>query len=272
MKKQRVIPVVLFREGYVVQSLGFREFKNLGNPYSTIQRLSEWGADEVIFLDISNNSDWIKTRTDTNRVVANDFLSVLRDSAKVAFMPLACGGGIRTLKDAQDRLSCGADKVIVNKLLFKNQKLVEDMVKEFGSQCVIASVDVSEDNGEYTVYVDHGREKINNALSDYLKEIQDLGVGEIFLNSISRDGLKQGIDLSLVDMVSSLIDIPLVICGGAGKESDFELALNRPGIDGVAAANYFQHTELSVFRLHSYLQQVGCNVRPPRTLNLEDFR
>jgi cyclase len=272
MKKKRVIPVVLFRDGHVVQSRRFNEFKNLGNPYSTIERLSEWGADEIIFLDISRGENWMSTRVDTNRVVANDFLNVLSESAKIAFMPLSCGGGIRTRKDAESRLLYGADKIVLNKLLFSNPDEVEKMVIEFGSQCVIASIDVHEIEGKYSIFTDFGKERLLVKLIDAMKMIEQLGVGELFINSIARDGSKSGFDLNLIDEVARNSSVPLIVCGGAGTESDFEIALKRPGVDAVAAANYFQHTELSVLRLHSYLIQNGCNVRPPRQMNLEEFK
>ena len=187
-------------------------------------------------------------------------------------MPLACGGGIRTLQDAEARISGGADKIVVNSLLFNDPKLVKGMVTEFGSQCVIGSIDVLEANSDYTIFVDHGSQKISMGLCEAVSIIQDLGVGEIFLNSISRDGSKAGFDPTLIDYVASMVDIPLIVCGGAGTETDFEFALKRPGVDAVAAANYFQHTELSVYRLHSYLVQVGCNVRPPRHLKLGEMK
>ena len=141
MKKKRLIPVVLLRNGWIVQSKGFREYQNLGNPVTTVQRLSEWASDEIIFLDISADQMYDMRRDDQGYKNRDNFLGILTDIAAATFMPLTVGGKIRSLRDIEERLSAGADKICLNTKAFTNPEFISQAAKEFGSQCIVISID-----------------------------------------------------------------------------------------------------------------------------------
>ena len=264
MKKNRIIPVVLFRNGYVVQSTCFQRYKNIGNPLLTINRLSEWGADEVCFLDISENRYWGESREDLREKVGVTFLEVLREASLFANMPLTCGGGVRTFEDFEQRIESGADKIAINSLLFTNSNLVTNFASEYGKQCLIGSVDVRKIDNKYIVYVENGKLSTEYEVNEWVRKIEDLGVGEILLNSIDRDGSGLGYDIELLELVCLNTTVPVIALGGVKDSKDLAEGLIRTNVDAVAAANYFQHRKLSVYRSHKELHELGLNVRPPR--------
>lgn len=266
MKKLRIIPVVLFKDGYVVQSKTFSEYRNLGNPFDSIRRFSEWGADEVCFIDIGSKGEQSTHRSDLGRKSLPSYLEVLEEVSLTASMPLASGGKIKNLSDIDARLSRGADKVIINTSAFSDETFLEKATRSFGAQCIIVSIDVKIINGEYRILVEGGTRVIEGTLAQWLVQFQDIGVGEILLNSIDRDGTKQGYDRTLLEKIGIEVSLPLIACGGAGTWSDMELALNIPGVDAVAAANIFQHTDQSVYLAHRHLYNRGVNVRKPQLL------
>ena len=264
MRKQRIIPIVLFRQGHVVQSKEFKHYKNLGNPLLTINRLSEWGADEICFLDISGGSKWDSGRSDLKEQVPTTFLEVLREVSKVAYMPLTCGGGVRTLFDVEKRVQLGADKVSFNSAIQHHPSLLLESAKEFGSQCVVASIDVKFESGDYMTYVDGGMNPTGSNLKSWINRVEDLGAGEILLNSIDNDGAKKGYDLNMLKLASLHTKIPIIACGGVGLWEHFAQALRETDVDAVSAANIFQHQEQSVYKAHQTLFEIGLNVRRPR--------
>ena len=266
MKKKRIIPVVLFKDGYVVQSKNFSEYRNLGNPFDSIRRLSDWGADEVAFLDIGKRGGTGTLRTDLGRLSHPGYLDVLSSVSETAHMPLSSGGQIRTLSDISDRLSRGADKVVVNTASFESPKFISEAIRIFGSQCITVSMDVRKIEAEYSVFVDSGLRRMQGKFEDWIKRFGSMGVGELLFTCIDRDGTKQGFDLVAVERAATLAEVPLIVCGGAGKWEDFETVLNISGVDAVAGANIFQHTDQSVYLAHKYLYTKGLPVRKPQLL------
>jgi cyclase len=266
MKKKRIIPVVLYKDGFVVQSKKFSEYRNLGNPFDSIRRLSEWGADEVSFIDIGLQDGIVQYREDLGRKSPPSYLEVLEEVSLTASMPLSSGGQIRTIDAIRDRLKKGSDKVMINTSAVNDLDFLKKSIQIFGSQCITASIDVKRIDETYTVFVNNGQTAAVRGLNQIIDTFNTLQVGELFLNSIDRDGTKTGFDLELCQMVAKRVDIPLVVCGGAGKWEDFENVLQIDGVDGVAAANIFQHTDQSVFLAHKYLYDRGLNVRRPQLL------
>lgn len=263
MKKRRIIPIVLFQNGQVVQSKNFSDFRNLGSPADSLKRLSDWNADEVHFIDISRDKV-PNFRTDLEHQFSGNFLDVLSEISRISLMPLAAGGKIRAMGDIASRLKAGADKVIVNSALFSKPEFVKEATKFYGSQCVTASIDVKKINGEYEIFSDSGTLRIDLDLNQVIEFVQELGVGEILINSIDRDGSKAGFDLLLAEKVTSKAVVPVVIAGGAGKWDDFADALETTKVDGLGAANIFQHLDQSVYLCHNYLKTRGYNVRPAK--------
>jgi len=266
MKKKRIIPVVLFKEGHVVQSKTFSEYRNLGNPFDSIRRFSEWGADEVSFIDIGLRPGSSSIRNDLGRTTVTSYLEVLESVSLTSNMPLSSGGQIRSLEDIKVRLNRGADKVLINTAAFNDHGFLKNAVKNFGSQCITVSIDIRHTQNDYRIYTQNGAFQESISLEEALNSFNALEVGEIFLNSIDRDGTKEGFDLELIDFVGKKVQMPLVVCGGAGNWEDFETVLKIEGVDGVAAANIFQHVDQSLFLAHKFLYNKGVNVRRPQLM------
>lgn len=259
MKKKRIIPVILLRDGQIVQSRFFKEFKNLGNPFKAVERFSNWDADELIYLEISQNK--ARGRTDLNSTEYHSSVELLQQIAESASMPITFGGGIRSILDIEMRISNGADKVSINTLLFDSPDLVLEASVEFGSQALVASVDVSMFEAKYCVFYQGVNTKIE--ISDWVSRITSLGVGEILLNVIERDGSKEGFAIDLYKEVSLYSDIPIIALGGAGSWKHFAELLEETEVDAVAGANIFQFQDQSVYHARSFLHKEGFPVRPP---------
>ena len=266
MKKKRIIPVILVRKGYTVQGKQFRQYKNMGHLADTLTRFSQWSSDELIVLDISgseeksNNkrSDVIhKGSADTN------FISILTNSSRNAFMPLAVGGGISTLSDIEVRLAAGADKIVLNSIVLRDPTFLSRAAREFGSQCIVVSVNFRALKGKMDYYNCGEREYIEVDMLPFLKIVEDSGAGEILLTDVNRDGMKTGFNIQVMKEAAIQVSIPVIACGGAGSWEDFNQVFANTQIDGVAAANIFYHSDQSIFLAHDYLVKKKINVRAP---------
>jgi cyclase len=251
MLKKRLIPCMLLQNGFLVQSIKFQKYLIVGKPKFTIERFINWDVDEIIFLDIS--------ATKENR---GPDLEIIAETAKGCFVPLTVGGGIHTLKDIRNVLKAGADKVSINTEAIKRPKFITESSEVFGSQCIVISIDVKiNDDGEYEVFIDSGKEPTGLEPIEWAKEVEELGGGEIFLTSIDRDGTKEGYDIDLIKSVSNSVDIPVIACGGVGKMQDFADGILKGNASAVSAANIFQHSEHSTLRAKAAMKLAGIDVR-----------
>lgn len=229
MLRTRVIPVLLLKERGLVKGRQFKNHKYVGDPLNVVKIFNEKEVDELVFLDIS--------ATDENR--GPDF-DLLADIASEAFMPFAYGGGVKTVKQIERLFSIGVEKVIINTGAFLDVKFVKESVKVAGSQSIVVSMDVKKSLlGSYEVYVNNG--KINTKLNSatYAKQMQDLGVGELMVSSIDREGTGKGYDIKLLEMVSNAVEIPVIGLGGAGCMQDLADAKNQTNVSGLAAGDLF---------------------------------
>ena len=268
MKKKRVIPVLLLKNGWLVQSKGFKRHQNLGNPITAVKRLSEWASDEIIYLDISREEKYDLRRDDLGNPNKRIFLGIIEEVSKVTFMPITVGGRIRTIDDMRKRFSVGADKISINTAALESRELISEAAKEFGAQAVVISVDAKIVDGEYRVFSKGGTFDTKLGPKEWAKEAEERGAGEILLNSIDRDGAKTGYDLELLSQVSESVKIPVVALGGVGEWSHLAEALDKTEVDAVAAANIFNYTDQSVFFAKKYLFEKGYNIRPPELLEV----
>ena len=269
MIKRRLIPVLLLKNGWLIQSKSFNRYQNLGNPVQAVKRLSEWGSDEIIYLDITKDGYYDINRNDQNYPNRKSFLDIMKDFSKVTFMPTTIGGNIKSIKDIITRLEIGADKVSINTKAINDANFIKKASREFGSQCLVVSVDVKIDkNNKYYVYNNDTKLLESFDIFDYLKEVQENGAGEILLNSVDRDGSGEGYDLELINQVYEILDIPLIACGGAGKWEHFEIALNQTKVDAVAAANIFHYYDQSVYLAKQHLYENNLNVRKPDLIEI----
>lgn len=268
MKKKRLIPVLLLRNGWLVQSREFKRYQNLGNPTAAVKRLSEWASDELIYLDISRDDGFELQRDDLGHPSRRNILQIIADVAKVTFMPVTVGGRISTLQAIEERLKLGADKISINTAAVQAPEFVEQAAREFGSQCIVVSIDARKRGDAYEVFVRGGSVATGLDPVQWARRAQDLGAGEILINSIDRDGARIGYDLALVDGVADAVAIPVIACGGVGAWSHFADALSQTAVDGVAAANIFHHSDQSVYHARKYLHDLKLNVREPALLNV----
>jgi cyclase len=268
MKKKRLIPVLLLKDGWIVQSHKFQNYKQLGNPITSVKRLSEWCSDELIYLDISKEENYDFKRNDQNYHNKNSFLEIISDVAKIAFMPLTVGGKIKTIKDIENIIRRGGDKVCINTAALNCASFVKDAVKEFGSQCIVISIDAKKIDNKYYVFNTKLMKNTNKELVDWVKKMEDFGAGEIFLNSIDRDGTGIGFDIELANMVKKNSKIPLIFCGGAGNKEDFSKLIMETDIDAIAAANIFHFSDQSLYYIKKHLYEADLNFREPKIFEL----
>ncbi len=267
MKKKRLIPVLLLKNGVLVQSKGFARHPIIGNPFSAVQRLSDWAADELIYLDISRTDKTDAVRDSFSSMSHQSFDEIIADIARVATMPITVGGRIHSLKDIEIHLKNGADKIAINSIAVSNPSFISEAAHEFGSQCIVVSVDVKLTSAGVRVVTERGTHIHDITPLEWCSKVAEFGAGEILLNSIDRDGKKVGYDLELLNCVSKSVAIPVIALGGVGAWSDFADALNKTNVDAVAAANVFHHSDQSVYMAKKYLFDQGFNVRRPAIEN-----
>lgn len=262
MLKKRLIPVLFLKNGLIVRSETFSDFREFGNPINQLERLNAWGADELIYIDITRDGDYDLKRDDHKIRVENDIVGILRAISRQCFMPLTFGGRIRTFEDAANFVANGADKVVINTACWRTPGIVTQVARHFGSQCMVAGIDVKKMEGGYRVFVNQGSEEIPVPVRDWVKRLTDLGAGEIFLNSIDRDGTANGFDLEVINQVAGWTNVPVIACGGAGCFEDFQEVLEKSGASAVAAGNIFNFSENAYVRAKKQLLAAGCPVRP----------
>ena len=253
MLKNRLIPVIILNNNYVVQSVNFRHTNVIGNAITAVDFFNSWAVDEIIVLDTS--------RTKEKR---SDFLRIVEGLSKRCFVPLSIGGWIENNEDINNMLKCGADKIIINTQAIKNPNFIQDASKKFGTQCIVVSIDVrKKEDGKYEVFMNRGKESTGLDPTKWAKECECLGCGEIFLTSIDQEGTKKGYDLKLLKEITKSVDIPVIAFGGVGKWEHLVDGIKKGNADAVSAANIFHYTEHSTFHAKKFLFDAGLNVRKP---------
>lgn len=247
MSRPRLIVCLILKNGVIVRSQSFKKHQVIGNPLQTVRRLSNWNVDELVVLDISDD-DYHDMRRDDHAVQYKGTTTrdILQQMADVCFMPLSFGGRITSLEDMQVRLDAGADKVVINTHAYRTPELITQGAQVYGSQCIVVSIDaLRKDDGTYEVFIDGASEGTGMSPVEWAKKAEELGAGEIFLNSIDRDGAANGYDVELIKSVSDAVSIPVIACGGVGKYTDFPVAITEGGASAAAAANIYHFYELA---------------------------
>ena len=251
MITKRIIPCLDVRAGRVVKGVNFEGISDVSSPVELGKYYSDSGADELVFYDITASYEQRSLFTD-----------ILTEVARTIFIPLTVGGGINTLNDFDRVLKCGADKVSVNSGAIKNPELIYDAAKRYGSQCVVLSADVKRVEGKFHVFLNGGRVDTGMDAIEWIKRGEQSGAGEIVLNSIDTDGVKNGFDLEMLKAVCDVVSIPVIASGGAGSKEDFVTLFNTlPGVDAGLAASIFHFGEVAIPDLKNTLKQNGINVR-----------
>lgn len=264
--KVRLIPCLLLKNGLIVRSEKFKYHQFIGDPVTQLGRYNQWLADEVIYLDISRDDVYEVRREDTRIATQNKrtLPEIIREVSKVSFMPLTFGGGIKTLDDIHVRLSNGADKVAINTQAVETPDFINESAKTFGSQCIVIAIDVKQkESGAYEVYTRWGTNPTGLDPVAWAKEAESRGAGEIFLNSIDRDGVAEGYDTDLIKSLSDATKIPVIACGGVGRFQHFVDGIEKGKASAVSAANIFHFTEMSYKSAKKHMSKAGINVRMP---------
>ena len=251
MITKRIIPCLDVRDGRVVKGTNFEQLRDVSSPVELASYYSAHGADELVFYDITASSDGRKLFTD-----------ILTETASKVFIPLTVGGGINTVEDFDRVLKCGADKVSVNSGAIKNPDLVREAAQIYGDQCVVLSVDIKRVDGQFTVFAKGGRENTGMEAIDWIKRCVDSGAGEVVVNSIDTDGVKQGFDLEMLDAVCRAVNVPVIASGGAGCIEDFiQLFTRLPGVDAGLAASIFHFGTVDISDLKKEMLAHGIPAR-----------
>ncbi len=251
MIAKRIIPCLDVRDGRVVKGKNFVGIRDVESPVELARRYNAENADELVFYDITASNEGRKL-----------FTSVLSEVAREIFIPLTVGGGINTVEDFDRVLKSGADKVSVNTGAIRDPSVITAAAKKYGDQCVVLSMDVKRVNGIFKVFARGGREETELEAVSWAKKGQSLGAGEIVLNSIDTDGVKDGFDLEMLDAICNAVDVPVVASGGAGKIEHFEELFDKvPRVDAALAASIFHFGEVSISDIKQRLRTRGVEVR-----------
>jgi cyclase len=247
MLKTRIIPILTFNGFALVKTKQFNNPRMVGNPVQAARVYNSRGVDELMFIDIF--------ATKQNRKIN---LKIVRDVIKECFMPVGIGGGITTLEDINDLLQIGADKVVIKNIIFSNPDFIISAANFFGSQCISISIDVIKKNNEYFIFNDYN--KIYKMI-DYIIMAQDFGVGEIILNNVDADGMMNGFDFELYNIVSDVAKVPIVYVGGGGNLDHYEDLFSKTACNAVGSASIFHFTQYTPLDIKNRLKSIGKPVR-----------
>jgi len=248
----RLIPVLTLKDGRMIKTIKFDEYRDVGHPRTMGKVYDSQDVDELVFLDI--------TATQENR--EPDYESIHMFAEECA-MPLTIGGGVKSREIIRSLLNIGADKVVINSEAVRRPDFVTTAANSFGSQCIVVSIDAKRySNSGYEVMIDGGYEKTGKDVVDWAKEVESLGAGEIMITSMDREGTMEGYDFDLVRSVQDAVSIPVIANGGAGLLLDVSDLIEKTGVQAVACSSLFLFTDNKPIKVKSYLQTSGIQIRP----------
>ena len=250
MITKRIIPCLDVRNGRFVKGVNFEGIQDVASPVELAHYYNNSGADELVFYDITASFEGRALFTDALTQVASEI-----------FIPLTVGGGINTLDDFDRVLKCGADKVSVNSGAIKDPSLIEKAAKKYGDQCVVLSMDIKRVDGSFHIFSKGGRIDTGIDALEWAKMGENNGAGELVVNSIDTDGVKQGFDLEMLHKISDLVSIPVIASGGAGKKEDFLELFEANCADAGLAASIFHFKEVNIMDLKRYLNENNIEMR-----------
>ncbi len=250
MITKRIIPCLDVKNGRVVKGTNFEGLRDMADPVEMARYYNAAGADELVFYDITASVEGRGLFTD-----------ILRQVAAEIFIPLTVGGGINTLEDFDRVLKCGADKVSVNSGAIRDPSLIPAAAQKYGDQCVVLSMDVRRVDGRFTLFAKGGRENTGIDALEWAVRGVESGAGELVVNSIDTDGVKNGFDLELLDAIAARVNVPIIASGGAGCREHFAELFTHPGIDAGLAASIFHSKQVDLRELKRYLRQQGVVTR-----------
>ncbi|MEL6830019.1 MAG: imidazole glycerol phosphate synthase subunit HisF [Pseudomonadota bacterium] len=251
MLKSRIIPCLDVKDGRTVKGVNFVDLRDAGDPVALAKAYDAQGADELCFLDI--------TASHENR---GTLLDVVSATAEHCFMPLTVGGGVRSPEDLVQLLRAGADKVAINSAAVADPQTIADCAARAGRQCVVVAIDARQAETGWEIFTHGGRRSTGIRAIAFAQEAERRGAGEILLTSMDRDGTKTGYDIALLKAITSVVNIPVIASGGAGKADDLPPAILDGGATAVLAASIFHFGEVSLAEARAAMNAAGASVRP----------
>ena len=248
--KLRIIPVLLLKKGRMVKGKQFSDFRDTGDPIFASRIYNAQYVDELIFLDIDATNE----KRETN-------FSVIEEVSKECFMPLTIGGGVSNVEQIRKLLSSGADKVVINTEAINNLEFIKQAANIFGSQCIIIGIDVRKENKEYIIFSNSGKVRTSIPLMEYISKVEELGAGEIFINSIDNDGMMKGYDNDLINLVMQNTNLPVIACGGAGNLMHLVDTYNETNVSALAMASIYHFGDNNPVRARSYLKNQDVPIK-----------
>jgi len=249
MLKKRIIPILLWEKGRLVKTRAFGDARIVGDPARTARIYSDQDADEICLLNISDSPE-----------AAEDFLQSVRLIANETLAPLTVGGGIRNIDDAEAIFRAGADKIVINSLSYQNPRLVTEMVNTFGSQAIVAGVDYKHEGSIAQLFSENGRNPVLVGIVEHLKSLEEIGVGEILLQSIDRDGTGRGYDVNTLKLTLQNSLTPVICVGGAGNYGHLLEAFNC-GADAVGCGTLFNFGDNNPIRAKAFLRNYSIPLK-----------
>ncbi|MBP6577992.1 MAG: imidazole glycerol phosphate synthase subunit HisF [Chryseobacterium sp.] len=250
MLAKRIIPCLDIKNGETVKGVNFLDVKEVGNPVEMAIKYSQQGADELVFLDISATEERRKT-----------LIPLVREIARHINIPFTVGGGINALENVEELLKNGADKITINSAALSNPKLITEVAKRFGSQCMVVAIDTKVVQNQNKVFSNGGKIETEKELFSWAKEVENLGAGEILLTSMNTDGTKSGFAIEITKQLSELVNIPVIASGGAGTMKHFEDVFTETKATGALAASIFHFNEIAIPELKNYLKSKNLSIR-----------
>jgi len=250
MLTKRIIPCLDIKDGRTVKGTNFIELRDAGDPVELAMRYCEEGADELVFLDITATTEKRKT-----------LARLVREIATHINIPFTVGGGINTIEDVSILLENGADKISINTSAVKNPKLINELAKNFGSQCVVVAIDAKHIDNNWKVVTHGGRNATTLLTTDWAKEASDRGAGELLLTSMENDGTKAGFAIDITKKVTNSVAVPVIASGGAGSMAHFADVFQQANADAALAASIFHFKEIAIPDLKRYLSNQHIPVR-----------
>jgi cyclase len=250
MLTKRIIPCLDVKDGRTVKGVNFVDLRDAGDAVELAARYAEEGADELVLLDIAATQEKRKTLAD-----------FVRDVARAVNIPFTVGGGISSVADVGMLLQSGADKISVNSAAVRNPLLIDELAREFGSQCIVLAADVKSEKGTWRVFLNGGRIDSGRTAEEWIVEAVNRGAGEILLTSMNSDGMKNGFALDITARISEKVNVPVIASGGAGNMEHFKSVFTEGKADAALAASIFHFGEIQIGPLKQYLSGSGIAVR-----------
>ena len=251
MKSLRIIARLDIKGSNLIKGIHLEGLRVIGNPNEYALRYYAQGADELIFMDCV-----------ASLYGRNQIANIIKEASKNIFIPITVGGGIRTIENVREILRSGADKVAVNTAAVKNPKLISQIAHEFGSQCLVISVEAKKNSLQnWEVLIENGRERTGLDVISWVNFCVENGAGEVLLTSIDREGTRKGFETDLISAVTNTINVPVIASGGMGKIDDLIPVVNLAGADAIAIADMLHYNRTTIFEIRDFAKKSGFDVR-----------